>query len=713
MRQMGKSSLPLLCRAEFRPDESLLSLLTRLTELNCYGSFQNLARWCLSGSKDDEGQPSQVDTFERVASLTKIPWPTLYDATAHRFTGTLVPPGTQTESLDLPSGKTVSLLPPWVAFEQLRPVSAGQFCPRCLEESVYHRVNWVPVAVSACLQHGCLLLDHCPGCWHPVTIQDIAESCCARCGFDLAQGSSPSIEGDTWGQFSQQIIQAWLGIVPMPAKTQSYSLPDQPPAVLYHVLDGLRQSITGVRVNWKYLHRIPCTAQYSAPAPDDPIPYQGADVWSLLFDRTLTTEESYCLYATAFKGIVNWPTGFHEFLRAYSLRNVVQFSSQLCTDFDELYSEWLQRHWKRLSFVQDAFCQYLVDRYALSPSVAQPGSCRDGLASPKSPAYVTTDEAARLLEVSPKTVNRFVEAGLLFRYKFPGYYEFPRYVEEIHYDLIRRIEVMQLRDRWANGVSLDDAIRWLGLPEQIVLGLVKADLLFAEHGPDVDGSRCWTFSKQAVTECYYEVTKNLRRYAPEAAVIDLAEAARILSPLELDGVGILKRVARGRLACYVSLDSCGLRRMMFTAGDIRAVLEASKAEKKWMNYKEVAKRMGVKESSVHHWIESGLLVPTAACGGAYYFDQDVAEEFITGHVFIDKAAQIAGVAVGVVREWVRNGWLKPVSGPKVDFYYRNLFRCGDVEQLRSPSSCNRPQSSSDLPHDEPPGDDLHDDTSIA
>jgi len=535
-----------------------------------------------------------------------------------------------------------------------------------------------------------------------VTIQDIAESCCARCGFDLTRGSAPSIEGDTWGRFSQQIIQAWLGIAPMPAKTQPYTFPDQPSVVLYHILDGLRQSITGVRVNWKYLHRAPRTGQYRDPAPDDPIPHQSADVWSLLFDRTLTTEESYCLYATAFKGIVNWPTGFHEFLRAYSLRNVVQFSSQLNTDLDALYSEWLQGHWKQLSFVQEAFCQYLVDRYALSPSVAQTSSEQDDLALPASPAYVTTDDTARLLDVSPKIVNRFVEVGLLFRYRFPGYYDFPRYVEDVYYDLIRRSEVIQLRDRWVDGVSLDDAVQWLGLPEHVVLRLVKADLLFAEHGPDVDGSHCWKFSKQAVTECYYEVTKHLRQFTLEAAAIDLAEAARILSPVGLDEVGILKRVARGRLACYVSLDENSRKRMGFTAGDLRAVLESFKAEKKWMNDKEIAKRMGVRESSVHHWIESGLLVPAAACGGAYYFGQRVAKQFIDGHVFIDRAAQIAGVAVSVIREWIRNGRLQPVSGPKVDLYYRNLFRCKDVEQLQSQILRDQLQASSDLLHEETP-----------
>lgn len=140
---MGTSSLPLLCRSQLRPGESLLSLLTRLTGLNCYGSVRTLRQWCLKDLKGSVSRPSEAETFERIASLTNIPWQALYDATAHRFAGTLTPPGTEVELLDFPSGEEVPLLPSRIVFEQLRPASAGQFCPRCLEESAYHRVAWM------------------------------------------------------------------------------------------------------------------------------------------------------------------------------------------------------------------------------------------------------------------------------------------------------------------------------------------------------------------------------------------------------------------------------------------------------------------------------------------------------------------------------------------------------------------------------------------
>ena len=239
----------------------------------------------------------------------------------------------------------------------------------------------------------------------------------------------------------------------------------------------------------------------------------------------------------------------------------------------------------------------------------------------------------------------------------------------------------ELCHKWSDGISLEEVSRWLGLSEPMVLNLVKADLLFAERSPETDGSSHWVFGKQAVTECYYEVTKNLRRHTPECPAVSLDEAAQILVVLELDKAGLLRYVAAGKPPCYLSWGAQGLGQMTFTEGDIRALLEESKADRGWVSHKEVARQMGVKESSVSRWVESGLLPPVAACGGTYYFDEDKADEFATGHVFIDQVVEIAETTADAVRKWIREGLLEPVSGPKVDRYYRNLFRREDVERL--------------------------------
>lgn len=408
---MSQSALPLLCRSPLLPDESLPSLLAWLTSLNSYGSTGILKRLCLNGAQDNLDRPSKVATFERIASLAKLSWQELYAATAHRFSETLTLPGTQIESLDFSLDETIPLLAAGMAFEQLRPASAAQFCPRCLEESAYH-------------------------------------------------------------------------------------------------------------------------------------------------------------------------------------------------------------------------------------------------------------------------------------------YEFPEYLEETRYQFVRRAEVMALRNKWANGISLEDAARYLGLSQQGTLDLVGAGLLFAERGPEIDGSSHWAFSKQAVTECYSEVANGLLCYAPAGAVIDLVGATQILSAVGLDATGILKSVAIGELRGFLPGKSRGLGEVVFVEVNIRVYLEKLKEKRKWVTLKEIARRMGVTEPTISRWLQEGLLSPLIVCGSTSYFEPDVVEEFIAGHVFDEKAAEILGVGVDQVRQWTRKGQLKAVSGPGVDYYYRNLYRRKDVEGLRQKWTDGTPDAGS-------------------
>lgn len=67
------------------------------------------------------------------------------------------------------------VLAPEIAREQLRPELAAQFCPLCLKEAHYHRVLWLPVAVSACITHKRFLVDCCPACQAKLSIQAIVE----------------------------------------------------------------------------------------------------------------------------------------------------------------------------------------------------------------------------------------------------------------------------------------------------------------------------------------------------------------------------------------------------------------------------------------------------------------------------------------------------------------------------------------------------------
>ena len=431
-------------------------------------------------------------------------------------------------------------------------------------------------------------------------------------------------------------------------------------------------------MDWPYFHHHPRSIieaeSYDLEAR---IPYDDVDSLSVPLDPDIRPEDSYSLYATAMKGIVNWPDGFHEFLKIYRLREVKEIRSQLDADFGALYSDWVKKKWEPFPFIQDAFHQYLVDQYAHYPSVAQPGPQSNSQKTNEFLSYTTTDEAARLLGISPKTVDRLARAQLLYQFVFPS-----RWPDE-RYKFFRRAEVFELQHRWQDGIPLADAAKYLGLSEQITMDLSRRGLLFAKRNPDVGGHLDWAFSPQAVTECYYEVEKSVMYWGVASAMADLTQAAQILAVVGLDIVGILQQMAERNLTGNLPERSSGLGEMMFHEPSLRSYLEKFKVERGWLDSKEAAKQMKVAESVLLRWVNSGLLVPLVVCGSANFFDPVAVKEFITGHVFTDEATKIAGVSKNMLQTWMHEGLLKPVSGPKVDMYYRNLFRREDLEQMRS------------------------------
>jgi hypothetical protein len=157
------------------------------------------------------------------------------------------------------------------------------------------------------------------------------------------------VDVDQFGLFSQSVIRSWLGLC-SPTSVNLYEpLPDEPPASLYRLLDGLRRAVMSVQRSWDYL--------YNAPSG------VGSPFFPCASKLDITPAKSYILYATAFKAMVNWPQGFYDFLDAYRLRDGQLPSDYVRRDLGRLYSSWLKRSWSHpaFRFVQEAFDQYLLN----------------------------------------------------------------------------------------------------------------------------------------------------------------------------------------------------------------------------------------------------------------------------------------------------------------------------------------------------------------
>ena len=347
---MNHSFRPLLHRSSLRPSESLPSLLIRLAKGNFYHSPTMVIQLCQERltQRDQVTRPTQAETYQILAKLVRIGTDELYAASVQRFVSTVAPPDYEHRSILLPSGKTVPVLPDSALREHTRPESDVQFCPLCLMESAYHRVEWFPLAAAVCLHHQSLLVRGCSNCQEPISVKNILETRCSNCGFELTQSPTASVAVDQFGLFSQSVIQSWLGLCSITSIDNYEPLPNEPSTSLYRLLDGLRRAVMGVQHSWDYL--------YDAPSG------VGFPLFPCALKGDITPAKSYILYATAFKGMVNWPQGFYDFLDAYRLRDGQLPSNYIRRDLGRI-CVWLTRWWKHpaFQFVQEAFDQYLLN----------------------------------------------------------------------------------------------------------------------------------------------------------------------------------------------------------------------------------------------------------------------------------------------------------------------------------------------------------------
>lgn len=402
---MSQKTLKLLKRPPLKPGESLTSFLVRVSQSNFYESPKILADLANKPARDDRENiycPSRAVTFEKLTALTQTRASYLYISTAHRFANLLIPHDTEAKYIKLEEKYTLPLLPDEILYKSILSERAGQFCPLCLAEDAYHRSMWLPMVVSACLKHSCLLISRCSTCGSNLSIKSIVNIQCSKCKADLRNASYIRIDSEA-DLMTQKAIQSWLHYKPTPPSSLDV-LAEQPPRVLFRVLEGLRFTAQRLAASeWPHMYSL-ITWHNQLKSP-----YK-------IGTSYLTPYQSYCIYNTAFRGLTNWPTEFYHLLDALMIKpdNTIR-TSGVYQAMGNLYSAWLERNWqdKAFDFIQNAFDLYLMERY----NIARPMLYMDRLVRYPELAdgfsYVSIHEAAELLKVTPLKIQEFVQSGQL------------------------------------------------------------------------------------------------------------------------------------------------------------------------------------------------------------------------------------------------------------------------------------------------------------
>ncbi len=666
---------PLLSHPPLLPCESLPSLLVRLAQSNSYeprSILSTLIRGSLNaGNTERLGFPSHVSIFESIAALTNLNTYELYNATPHHFAYVLTPPEHEIDYIELSQGISVPLLAKGVATNRVRSESAAQFCPLCLKDAPYHRLIWSSFASAACLQHKCLLMNSCPKCGEPIRIPEIIETHCSKCKTDITETEIISIEDDYFGMFTQLALQSWLMEGEHPGTSQ-YVVVEQRPGILYRVVEGLRSALLYVDQHWSLWHSANTEHYLLQLQPQR----QSAN---------LTPYQSYCLHATAFKGIINWPQGFHEFLSEYRNRESKKRfrthipSSGIGDELGHLYGTWLRVYWYQPSFefVQEAFHQYLVDNQASFPATKRLRRFKDSPDLAKDLRYISINEAVQTLETTNLRLKSLIKSQRLIAYKAQ---------DKPWATLLSQEDVLALRNEWNQVVSLKDVKIWLGLSKHVVLKLVQVDLLKVRRISK--GRIHQIYYRSDVLECLSRFSQIVKRLGPENGLdardfISLKRTTHQLSKAGLDTALVLQQVAAGRLCAYLPAgQQIQLGNLLFSRDEISSYPQSTNDMKGWIDREEVAKILKMNKNTVMKRVKAGLISPVVIRANTYYFDKDAIEQHMHDTIRLSQAAEILGICERAVSNLVRQGRLQAVSGPGIDGFQYYIFSRESVRQWR-------------------------------
>ncbi len=661
---MSNKALKLPGHPSLMPGESLASFLVRLARANFYDPPSILTRLILDGEpgsvKDSLSYPRQASTFERIATLTGIEARELYAATPHALGRVLTFPANKVDLLWLRGGASVSLLPAPIDPTLFRPARASQFCPKCLGQAAYHRLIWLPVVTSVCLDHDCLLVHQCHACHRRVSVRDIVEAHCGACRANLRRSPAVPVANE-FGRYAQTLVQAWLSrdVLQPP---DLHNIPAHPPCVLYRVLHGLRFSIYKlVESQWSYLQ---------TPGEQDN-DLKGS---SQAGTRSLTPRQSYCVYTTALKSLTRWPAEFYRLLDAlYPGSESKVRNTRIRQDLGLLYSDWFERNWQypQFDFIQNAFDNYLADHYSLSRSIQNLGRVTRYPELVERFSFVSLNHASEMLGVSPSTIQKLISVGLLTSY--------PGNAEGSSICYVKKPDLEKLRRSWSFLLNLGELAKKLGVSEDVTLDMVKAGL-FSIGVARAHVFSEWKFGEIAIQKFISKVQDRTALFPVDDPILPFApmtltEASRKLATAGLNAALILERVAEGKLPAYRYASRaffCG--EILFDPSDISKCSGAVKVENNWLARAEVAKRLKIKDSTLARWVKARLITPIAYRAGAQYFNRDEVEKFAADHLTSQEAAEFLEVGELTVQRWARQGRLEAVSGPEIDGCHAYRFK---------------------------------------
>lgn len=292
---------------------------------------------------------------------------------------------------------------------------------------------------------------------------------------------------------------------------------------------------------------------------------------------------------------------------------------------------------------------------------------------------LSLQEASKLLGVTRQASRFFVEKGFLQAEVSERAPSLGMIVKREEFDSFNEKYIKASRVAAKRHISTNSLIDVLG--ERKVTPVT---------GPKIDGGFVYLFKRSNIWR--FDLTRLIADWKKKQAaqlpsyVLDEAQVADVLR-LSIEVVrqlverGLLKPIKR------LSFAPCNGGKYFFTSFIIEKYKNDSINHASFIRFTAVAKLFNLWPNNFYNrFVKTGRLKP-AVHGGErsqdFFRVEDVNTllEIERQTIITPEAAEILGVNVSCIDKMVESGILRPISGPKVDGFGKNLFLRGEVEHL--------------------------------
>jgi hypothetical protein len=138
----------LLRRSPLLSHESLHSFIERLVISNHFHTTAQLTGLlnCVGYRYPQIGIFTESEDYARLSHLSDVPEIDLYKASIHRFSKLILSNTERLSHISIPGGQDIPIIDTKKIHKRFRDPSSAQYCPECLREEPYHRVDWFAIS---------------------------------------------------------------------------------------------------------------------------------------------------------------------------------------------------------------------------------------------------------------------------------------------------------------------------------------------------------------------------------------------------------------------------------------------------------------------------------------------------------------------------------------------------------------------------------------